>query len=182
MQVAALAVDCDGLVAFALSAERVFVLEHHEVVDDGILRPVEYDVVGLRAVEFADAQLGLVPDEAVAAFGIADDERVLFEGPAQVVHSVSVVVLEDDIIVGAVALPGRVKGHEAFALTRRVETDFRRGGVHVQQMLIEKALESVGDREHDGILLNIISFGCAHYSMACRAGQGCIRPSLRREG
>ena len=105
------------LVACLRRAGGIGVFERREIVAS---QPVPHDVVGFRAGELAQAQLGLRPMDAVTAFGIADDFgvrgfaglRVVVRSP--VVHPVPIAVLKDRVVGARVAFPRLVRHQHDF--------------------------------------------------------------------
>ncbi len=112
----------DGFVTRLGWRGRVFVFEDSGMAAIRIHLPHlamrDDDVVRLRVFELMQAKLRLAPMNAVIAFGVAGEERMLAgvhlagrgdgELPGLVIHAILVAVLEDAVITAAAALPRRV--------------------------------------------------------------------------
>ena len=129
-----------GLVAFRPGHPRAGIQEGAELARNG-----HHDVVGRRAVDFDQPQVGLGPVDPIPALGIAGQA-----GPsksATIVHPVDITILEDGGVEGQLILPGLVILDCDVLGSRLLEPEFQSfQPVHQVPVHKELALRAQGQR------------------------------------
>ena len=149
----------NGLVAFVGRAIGIGVLEGRAMSritphQSQQLRGQD-DVVGLRPLELEQPQSRAPPVDAVVAFGIAQEPRMLLQrllGRSRVsvlhppiVHPVQGAVLEDRLVRRGVPLPGSVRPKYDFATHGMVKPESRPQGHGRDEVVVDEKLQSRAD-------------------------------------
>ena len=156
-------VDRDPLEDLVWRTRGVLILENEKAIEsgDGFIKK---DIVLLRSVELAEAQVRLDPMQAVLALGVSEHLAALarrdrYTFLRQVIEAIQVAIFHNGVIIAAISLPGRTVLEHHLPGLRIVHLQGRCGFLVVDQGVVPENLAPTSNREDFSGLGHILLAG-----------------------